>query len=106
MSRTRPINEWLFVTIVIALVLFCIFCIARFAKADDGSLKDAVDRLKGTQVRDAGDYSVKFTVKDTPTGQRVYDPKGNWLYKIEDNKVYNMDRERVYNIDKDTSGKK
>ena len=92
-------NEWIFMALAIGLPLICFIAIPQCAEAkDDGSLQSALDTMIGHQVRDAGDYSVQFTVKDSPTGQRVYDAQGNWLYKIEGNTIYNMDRDRVFNI--------
>jgi len=104
--RKNPIADYIFITILMGVFLFVMFLIARCVSADDGSLDDAVNRVVGTKVRDAGDYSVQYVIKDTPTGQRVYDREGNWLYKVEDSKIYNMKREPVYGIEKDKAGKK
>lgn len=104
--KRNPVADYIFAAILMGTFLFVMFFIARCASADDKDLKDAVNKVVGTKVRDAGDYSVQYVIKDTPTGQRVYDREGNWLYKIENDKVYNMKREPVYGIEKSTDSQK
>ncbi len=99
MRKTHPVNDWLFLALVVVLSLFVILSFASFVNAEPDTDAGTLDSMIGYKVRDF-EYKTLYTVTPSPTGGFVVrDPKyGYPLYKIERGTIYNYKREPILSI--------
>ena len=99
MRKTHPINDWLFLILVVTLSLIVLFSFASFVRAEPDTDSGILDSMVGYKVRDF-DYNTIYTVTPSPTGGYVVrDPKYHYpLYKVEGGKIYNYKREPILSI--------
>jgi hypothetical protein len=94
LMRDKPISDYSFLLLVIALTVIFLFSLAQLVRAEPDTDAGILDQMIGYKVRDFN-YNTDFIVTPSPIGGYVVrDPKHLYpLYKVEKGKIYNYKRE-------------
>jgi hypothetical protein len=99
MMRDKPISDWFFLLLVIALIGLFLFSLAQVVRAEPDTDAGILDTMVGYKVRDY-EYNTLYTVTPSPTGGYVVrDPKYNYpMYKVERGVIYDYERKPILSI--------
>ncbi len=101
MKKIQPVDDWIFLGLIVFLTVLVLFGIRSFANAEPDTDAGILDSMIGYKIKDFSG-NTQYLVTPSPTGGFIVrDPSNRYpLYKIENGKIYNFKREPQKTIKK------